>query len=337
MIYNVAILGLGEIVSRHLIALKSNAKHFNIVGIYDPKIELTNKYQVELDCKVYNSEDEAYEDQEVNCIIILTPSDLHYKQAIKALNYNKNIILEKPAVFSIKELDEIIMLADTRDCNIFTILQVRLTPEILIAKELLSQNLLGDIIGASLVQRWQRPITYFNNWRGSMSGSGGILSEFAIHYLDILQLLLGSPTPIAATFYNNKFYNTDVADSIYALLDFNKKFAATVEVTVACEPRNIECTLLIRGTNGFLRLGGKSLNQIVELEFLDNHDENLIKVEEITQDVHNKLDFNTLVARGASPYHPQLYYQIIHNPSQFDIKETYNVIKLIEEIYSLQQ
>jgi UDP-N-acetyl-2-amino-2-deoxyglucuronate dehydrogenase len=333
-IYNVAILGLGAIFNRHLLAIQFNSQNFNIVGLYDPKSKLLNQYASELNCKAYKSEDEVYNDVNVNCVIILTPSNLHFTQTMRAISAAKNVIVEKPAVFLANQLDLIINNAIEHAVNVFTVLQVRLNPAVLIAKELIVTGMLGDLNGVSLVQRWQRPFSYFTGWRGNMQDSGGILREFGIHYLDVMQFLVGLPRTKCATFYTNKFKNTDVADTIYALFDFGG-FGGSAEVSIACEPHNLECSLVIRGSNGVIKLGGKSLDEIVTLDLLDMN-EQLAKIEQIKASVATT-NTATKATQGASPYHPELYRQIIQNPERFAISATYNVVKLIQGIYEFEQ
>jgi predicted dehydrogenase len=75
----------------------------------------------------------------------------------------------------------------------------RLNPTVELLKKYLIRNLLGNIRGFSFTQRWQRPLEYFSGWRGEPDVGGGILYETGIHYLDILQLLIGNPKEVLST------------------------------------------------------------------------------------------------------------------------------------------
>ena len=331
--YNVAVLGCGAIFSRHLSAIKNNPEYYNLVGIFDTNQDLKDKYANDLKVHAYNLEDEVYLDSNVNCVVILTPNNLHYSQAIKALNSKKNVIIEKPATFLGSELEELERIARLNDVKIFGVLQVRLNPAVIITKIAIENGLLGNIRGVSLVQRWQRPLNYFTGWRGSMSTGGGVLREFGVHYLDTLQYLLGVPNVVAATFFNTKFKLTDVADTVYALFDFGSH-GGSMEISVASEPKNIECTLSIMSDEGFVKLGGKSLDEIIDCDFLT--DENKNKFNTIKQDVLGQ-NVATLATQGASPYHPELYRQIVLDPSRFSLCQMFNVIDLVERIYAIRK
>ena len=331
--YNVAVLGCGAIFGRHLSAIQNNPEYYKLIGLYDTKTELQKKYSKELNVRAYESEDAVYKDHSINCVVILTPNNLHYSQAIKALNSKKHVILEKPATFLGSELKELEQIAKQNSVNILGVLQVRLNPAVIITKRAIADGLLGNIRGVSLVQRWQRPLNYYTGWRGDMATGGGILREFGVHYLDTLQFLLGVPKVVSASFFNTKFMATDVNDTVYSLFDFGS-YGGSMEISIAAEPKNLECTLSIMCDNGFVKLGGKSLDEIVVSDFLS--EDNATKFNKIKQDVLES-EVATLATVGASPYHPELYRQIILEPSRFALGEMYNVIDLVERIYALRK
>ena len=331
--YKVAILGCGAIFSRHLSAVQNNPEYYSLIGIYDPKTELLNKYTDSLQTKGYSSEEEVYTDKNVNCVVILTPNNLHFTQALKAMQHKKNVILEKPATFTGKELKDLEQAATDNGVKIFGILQVRLNPAVIITKQAIESGLLGNIRGVSLIQRWQRPLNYFTGWRGTMAVGGGILREFGVHYLDVLQFLFGAPKVTAASFFNTKFHETDVSDTVYALFDFIQ-FGGSMEISIASEPKNLECTLSIMSDQGFIKLGGKSLDEIVNSEFINP--ETHTQFEKIKDSILSQ-EVATLATQGASPYHPELYRQIIINPERFALGQMYNVIDLVERIYAFRK
>lgn len=332
--YKVAVLGGGAIFSRHLAALQAYPEDYQFIGLFDPKASVVDKWRSQFpELKYYSCEEEVYQDSEVNCIVILTPSNLHYVQAKKALESSKSIIVEKPVSFDANQVLELESLAVRHNVEAFCVLQVRINPSIAIAKQIMTEGLLGDIRGAGLIQRWQRPLDYFSGWRGKYSSCGGVLFEFGIHYLDIMQQLLGTPKVVAANSFYTKFQGTDVSDTTYALFDFGS-FGGTMEVSLAAEPRNIELSLTIMGSKGYLKLGGRSLDQILGCEFLDP--ERLVRYKQICSEILG-VTIDNQVTIGACPHHPELYKQIIHNPYLFAIKNTHDVIQLVSEINALDK
>ena len=83
---------------------------------------------------------------------------------------------------------------------------------------------------------------------------------------------------------------------------------------------------------GYIKLGGKSLDQIIVADFLDN------ELKSVLDNFNAKAIENSaasLASQGASPYHPELYRQIIQSPDSFRLKETKNAVDLVEQIYKL--
>ncbi|MBY0379470.1 MAG: Gfo/Idh/MocA family oxidoreductase, partial [Burkholderiales bacterium] len=163
--YKVAVLGCGAIFGRHLQAIKNNSEYFELVGIFDIDGEKLSKITQELGVKAYSSEEEVYKDTAINCVAIITPSNLHYEQMVKAVTSKKNVIVEKPATFLAEELKHINQLAIATGVDVFTILQVRLNPSLVATREFILGGAFGEIRNVALVQRWQRPLEYFTGWR----------------------------------------------------------------------------------------------------------------------------------------------------------------------------
>jgi predicted dehydrogenase len=211
------------------------------------------------------------------------------------------------------------------------VLQVRLNNSVQVVKKCLESNLLGKIRGVSLVQRWQRPVEYFSGWRSIPSMGGGTLHEVGIHYIDILQYLLGKCEIEHAKAYNTKHMNSNIEDTVYALLDYGD-FGGTLEVTISAEPHNLECSISILGSNGFIKLGGKALNIIESYNFLSHgatkQFENLInQYENVTYIPPN--NYGSYL--GSCPNHQGVY----KNLNLFKLENTENALSIIEDIYKL--
>lgn len=326
--YNVGIIGCGAILNRHLEAIENNS-NFKLVALCDIQKSLVDL--VSLRHKVPGFTD--YQAMlntipDLNFIVIATPNSLHVEQAIYCLKHNCDVLIEKPVSFDSKSVTKILECANKYNQKAYSVLQVRLNPTVDIIKKTLNQSLLGDIRSVNFVQRWQRPHEYFTGWRNEPKIGGGTLYEVGIHYLDIVQHLFGKPDIIASKCYQTKHINTEIEDTVYALLDFGK-YGGTCEVTIAAEPTNLECSISILGSNGYLKLGGKALNIIESYNFLSNGAkvafENILRTTDIAIEPNSYGSY-----AGSCPNHPTLY----KNLEKFDISETFNVISIIEQIYN---
>jgi UDP-N-acetyl-2-amino-2-deoxyglucuronate dehydrogenase len=330
MINKVAIIGCGAIFNRHLESINLS-KDFKLVAVCDIQKELVSDKAKKQKCKAYYSLSECIENSDANFYVLATPNYLHYKQAVECINSKKSVLIEKPVTLKTKELDHLIQLSKEKNVDVFGVLQVRLNNSVAVVKRCLEKSLVGKLRGVNLIQRWQRPMEYFSGWRSVPSLGGGTLHEVGIHYIDILQYLIGKPEIVAAKTYNTKHVNSNIEDTVYALLNF-PEFGGNLEVTISAEPHNLECSISILGSNGFIKLGGKALNIIESYNFLSHgakkEFEQLMKeYENVTYIPPN--DYGSYL--GSCPNHVGVY----KNLEKFKIENSKNSLEIIENIYKM--
>jgi predicted dehydrogenase len=324
--YRVGVIGCGAIFERHVESIENN-DNFVLSAVCD-----TNKRRLIFlsdSCRVpgYKSYKKMIQEEDLNFIIIATPNSLHYEQALHCLKNKCDILLEKPAVLDPKQIKKLKAAAIENKTKAYVVLQVRLNPVIQKIKELLDKNILGKVRGVGLIQRWQRPEEYFDNWRGEKFIGGGTLHECGIHYIDIMCYLFGKPQVVSATSYNTKHKNVDVEDTVYSLLDFGD-YGATMEITISSEPKNIECSIAVMTDKGYIKLGGKALDKIIEAKFASHETEKAYQ--KVISDIRNSKKPNFYKKyEGSCPNHPELYSRL----EDFDLYESLNAIELIDEIY----
>ena len=328
MKYRVGIVGCGGIFPRHIEAIESN-EDFELTSICDIQTSLVESLGKRYKIPAYRNYSDMVAVEDLNFVVIATPNSLHKDQAIFAMEKGCDVLIEKPVVFCRSDLDEVLEVSKKTKQKAYCVLQVRLNPTVSLTKEILDKGLLGNIRGFSFTQRWQRPLEYFSGWRGEPDVGGGILYETGIHYLDILQLLIGNPKEVLSTkTYTTKHRGGLIEDTVYSLVDYGD-FGGTIESTIASEPHNIESSITLMGSNGYVKIGGKALNVIESANFLSHGC--TVEYENITKKYSYSKDPNSYGSyQGSCPNHPDVY----KNLDKFGLQETRNVIVLIEEIYN---
>lgn len=324
--YKVGIIGCGAIFERHIESINDN-NNFKLISICDVQENTAKVISNRLSVPYYTDYKEMILKEDINFVSILTPNSLHFEQSYFSLNHGCDVLIEKPVSFDLESIEKIKKISEETNRKSYCVLQVRLNPTIEILKKILDYKLLGEIRGVSLIQRWQRPLDYFSGWRAEPKIGGGILYEVGIHYLDVLQSLFGVPEVISSKIYNTKHKKSKIEDTVYSIFDFGS-FGGTCEITISSEPHNLECSLSVLGSNGFIKIGGKAMNIIESYNFLSHGATK--KFEMLIQDSDESKSPNSYDRYfGSCPNHPLLYKNI----DKFDIMETYNVIKLINQIY----
>lgn len=330
----VGIIGCGMIFDRHIEAILTNPNDFELVAICDidqKKLAIRSKeYQVP-GFNDYKKMLVAMKEK-MDLVTIATPNNLHFDQTKDALLAGYETITEKPIDFSYKKIEELVRISKETKKKAYAVLQVRYNPTIQLVRKALDAKILGDIRSASLVQRWQRPSTYFDSWRADIKIGGRTLYEVGIHYLDIFQYLLGVPAVVASASFNNKHKYVSFEDTVFAIMKLPQGASAAAEVTVAAEPSNLECSISLLGSEGFIKIGGSALDKIESAAFLTQ--ERTKVWDDLASHSTESIAPNSYGTHaGSCPNHPTLYAEIAEGRG-IDLCETVNSVRLIEEIYS---
>jgi len=330
----VGIIGCGMIFDRHIEAITTNSDAFEIAALCDideRKLAIRSKeYQV-LGFTDYKKMLHAMK-KKMDLVTVATPNNLHFEQTKDSLLAGYDTITEKPIDFSHKQIEELVKISQKAKKKAYAVLQVRYNPTIQLVRRALAEKLLGNIRSASLIQRWQRPSTYFDSWRADIEVGGRTLYEVGIHYLDIFQYLLGMPEVVASASFNNKHRHVSFEDTVFAIMKLPEGASASVEVTIAAEPSNLECSLSLMGSEGFIKIGGTALDKIESAKFLTQERNQMWEAiaSESTQSLAPN-SYGTHV--GSCPNHPTLYSEIARGRG-IKLAETINSVKLIEDIYN---
>lgn len=323
----VGVIGCGKILERHAEATKVN-EGFELTALCDVQREILVSMCEKYGTRGYENYRNMLAKENLDMVVVATPNSLHVEQAKHCLESSTDVLVEKPASLNPKEVIMLSEIAKKNKRKAYCVLQVRLNPSVQTTKRVLERGLLGNIRGISLVQRWQRPYEYFSGWRAIPSVGGGTLYECGIHYLDIMNELLGTPKVVSSKLYTTKHKSSQIEDTIYSILDFGS-YGGTVEVTVSAEPHNLECSLSIMGSNGYIKLGGKAMNVIESANFLSNgcrvEYESLLKLQDIPNTPNSYGSY-----AGSCPNHTELY----ENLEEFPIINALKSIEIIDEIYN---
>ena len=105
--------------------------------------------------------------EDIDLIIISTPSGLHYQSCIKALKANCHVIVEKPIALLINEANKIEKLAKLKKLICCVAYQNRFNPAVEKAFEAIKKNNLGKLISvyyqSFIGDSFYNPFEYFKH------------------------------------------------------------------------------------------------------------------------------------------------------------------------------
>jgi UDP-N-acetyl-2-amino-2-deoxyglucuronate dehydrogenase len=132
--------------------------------------------------------------QSIDYVSICTPNYLHDAHCRFGLRLGADVICEKPVVINPWNIDALKEIEEETGKNIFSILQLRLHPQVIELKKRVAQSPPDKIFDFDLTYQTSRGIWYYASWKGNPLKSGGIATNIGVHFFDMLMWIFGEPT-----------------------------------------------------------------------------------------------------------------------------------------------
>lgn len=259
-----ALLGAGHIGKRHAEVITRNAES-ELIAIID--IDHSKKHIAEqFDIPFFNSLESFLESNlSVDVINIATPNFLHASQAKQVLENNTHVLIEKPMTLNIHDAEELIQIAEERKLKIFSVMQNRYSPPAQWLKDIVSNNILGNLYMVQMNCFWNRDERYYtkDSWHGKLASDGGVLYTQFSHFIDTLYWLLGDLKIVNSKLFNfNHQHSTEFDDSGIALLESNNGTQININFSTSLFEQNMESSVTIIAEKGSVKVGGQYMNRV---------------------------------------------------------------------------
>ena len=259
-----AVIGQGHIGKRHAEMIRRNPDS-ELVAVCDiqpkEKVGLTD-----IEVPFFNSIDELLNsDLDVDVINICTPNGYHAEYAIKALAHKKHVVLEKPIALTKVDAEKIMFKSLEMSKTVFCVMQNRYSPPSVWLKEIIDNNVLGDIFMVKLDCYWNRDDRYYKkgNWHGDAKLDGGTLFTQFSHFIDIMYWLFGDIKNIRGNFADFSHKDlTDFEDSGVVTFDFINGGMGSLNYSTSVWDTNLESSITIIGANGTVKVAGQYMNDV---------------------------------------------------------------------------
>lgn len=271
----------GFIAPKHLKAIKDLGH--NLVAALDPSdcAGILDKYFPEAEFFTETERFDRYLDKhrnnpetKIHYVSICSPNYLHDAHIRLALRNGADAICEKPMVINPWNLDALEKIEQETGKKVFSILQLRLHPEIIKVKTRLevdnTQKHQVELKVVSPRGKW-----YANSWKGNIEKSGGLITNIGIHYFDLLTYLFGNCNKCATLQNDDK----------------------TISGTLELEKAHVKWFLSIAGKN---RLKSLSING------------DLINLDANINDLHRNSYSNIISKKGFTIEDSRTSIELIH-------------------------
>jgi UDP-N-acetyl-2-amino-2-deoxyglucuronate dehydrogenase len=248
-IWNFGIIGAGLIADFHAKAIQ-NLGNAHLTGICSSNPDKARKLAEKYNCRIFKDSGELLRSDEIEIVIIATPSGAHMEPTIEAALCGKHVICEKPIEISLERIDKMIEAHNIAGTKLGGIFNYRFNDSLKYLKSAVDTGRFGTITYASIHVPWWRSDDYYkDSWHGTLKlDGGGALMNQAIHMIDILQHLMG-PVDSLQAYTATLGHSIEVEDTAAAVLKFKNNALGVIYGSTASFPgqfRRIEIT----GTKG---------------------------------------------------------------------------------------
>jgi predicted dehydrogenase len=227
---NYAIIGCGLIGKKRLAGLPAGSKLVIACDTNQSRAEelvkLAKNGRATADFK------QAVTDPQVDAVIVATVNAALSEVSAAAIRAGKHVLVEKPAGISVKQIDELIALADKHKVCVRVGFNHRYHPSFIQAREIFESGVMGELMFIRARYGHGGRVGYDKEWRANpkLSGGGELIDQ-GIHLIDLAGWFLGEFKKIDGH-ADTYFWKMPVDDN--AFLDLRTAKNQTAWLHVSC-------------------------------------------------------------------------------------------------------
>lgn len=245
-----AMVGLGKMGLSHLAILRAHPG-LDLVAGCDATAYLTDILAKYSGLKCYGDFDRMLEQEQLDALVVATPSKLHASMVEKALNRGLHVFCEKPFVLDVNDGERLVALAESKGVVNQVGYHYRFVGAFKEAARIVESGALGTIhhvraeaFGPVVL----RPKG--GTWRSAKSEGGGALYDYACHAIDLVNFVVGVPAAVDGVVRRGVF-SQDVDDEVYCTLRYADGASGQLSVNWSDESyRKMSTRISVWGTNG---------------------------------------------------------------------------------------
>ena len=241
----VAFVGTGNVAELHEQAIRS-IRGAKLVGICGATLQETARRAEQWNVRGYTNYDELLADPRVSVVFVLTPLELHFEQASRALRKGKHVIIEKPVAQTPAQIRQLRQIADELDLRCLPGHNYIYAPEIQRGKRLIERGDLGTICGIWVHFAIFHPEELVRTWPGA-------LRQVGTHFYYLLLYLLGMPSRLYASKSCLHYKEIKQEDQFMVQLEMKDRALGSLFCTFACDDQTADpwtFHVKVLGTNG---------------------------------------------------------------------------------------
>lgn len=256
MIFRIGIIGTGFAGSTHARAL-SGLEGAELITIAAATVAEATPLAIELGARVAPDAATLCASDDVDLVIVASPTHLHAEHAIAAARAGKHVFCEKPIARTLDDARAMIRACEDASVRLAIGHVVRSFPEYRRAEELLDAGALGRAAMATLT-RGTLPVGAARAWYLDPAKSGGVVLDLMLHDLDVARWWFGEPARV----YGKRLSGGGPLDYALATLRYDDRPIVQLEASWA-EHAGFRTTFELRGDRGMVTHDSRAVSPFV--------------------------------------------------------------------------
>lgn len=261
----VCLIGCGRAGMIHAKSYAGNVKRAELIALCDPFEENLKLAREEIEVPyVYTDYKEALKNEEIDAVVVVTPTKFHHDIVIDAANAGKHVFCEKPMAENAKECDEMIEACKRNGVKLQLGFMRRFDKNFRRGKELIESGKIGQV--TSLRSNTHGP-SEPKEWMFDVRNSYGPIGEVNSHDFDTLRWYAGSEVKSLYAVGHN-FRSPEIADkypeyydTCQTILEFENGIVGTISGAQYVK-YGYDSRAEILGTEGIIKVGSQHANNV---------------------------------------------------------------------------
>lgn len=250
MAIRIGMVGLGKMGLSHASIVRAHPE-VELVAACDSMTYLTDLLQKYAKLKCFADLDTMLAAEQLDAIVISTPSRLHATMVKKALDRGLHVFCEKPFVLDVGEGEQLTRHAESKSLVTQVGYHFRFVGAFQEAARIVRSGALGTV--HHVRAEAYGPVVLRakgGTWRSAKNEGGGALYDYACHAIDLVNFVAGPPAAVTGVVRHSVF-SRDVEDEVYCSLHYPNGASGQLCVNWSDESfRKMSTKITVWGTNG---------------------------------------------------------------------------------------
>jgi predicted dehydrogenase len=244
------VIGLGKMGISHA-AIVSPHPSVDMAAVCDTSTIVLDVFHKFSRVKLYSDYTKMIENENLDFVVIATPTRLHYQIVKYALEKGINVFCEKPFCMNTEEGLELQKLAEQKGLINQVSYHNHFVGTFRELKRLLKAGVLGDLVHFT-GEAYGNVITSdkSDTWRSDPKEGGGCLLDYASHVINLVQEIIGRPVKADGSVMK-KIFSKAVEDAVYSMLILKSGLSGVLSVNWCDDSyRKMSTSVIVHGKKG---------------------------------------------------------------------------------------